>query len=196
MLLGDLRGKFLTENIGFGKKVLDIGCRDGELTGYFAKGNEVLGADIDSIALKRAEEKLGIRTIHLDLNSPWECLPKNHFDVVVAAEVIEHLYYPSVVTERVKKVLKPGGLFIGTVPNAFSLKNRMRLWFLQKKGTSLEDPTHINHFTVKELKETLDKHFECVSVYGAGRLGLLANIFPQELAFNLFFYAKDPRNQV
>ncbi|HET6453060.1 MAG TPA: methionine biosynthesis protein MetW [Armatimonadota bacterium] len=39
------RGWYLAEWIGQGKQVLDLGCRDGELTRFFAAGNKVTGAD-------------------------------------------------------------------------------------------------------------------------------------------------------
>lgn len=78
-LFKDLRGEFLRSNIGTDKKVLDIGCRDGELTETYYKGNEVLGVDIDSRALELAEKKLGIKTLHRDLNGDWS-LPPDSLD--------------------------------------------------------------------------------------------------------------------
>lgn len=193
VLLGDIRGPFLKETIGTGKHVLDIGCRDGALTKSFFEGNIITGVDIDSEALARAHSNLGIETKHVDLNSDWEIQSKS-FDVVVAAEILEHLYYPSVVIEKVRDVLVPGGVFVGTVPNAFSLTNRLRYLAKHKKGTPLEDPTHINHFTVKELQSLLEVQFSQVTVTGFGRFSRLASIFPQTFAFGLSFVARDPRS--
>lgn len=39
------------------------------------------------------------------------------FDVIVSFQVIEHLYDPSAMLERVKNHLKPNGIFIVTTPN-------------------------------------------------------------------------------
>lgn len=193
MLLGEERGAFLREHIGTGKRVLDIGCRDGALTGTYCEGNSVLGVDIDSEALKRAQESLGIETRYIDLNGNW-ALPKNSFDAVVAAEVLEHLYYPLQVTEKVSAVLNKDGIFLGTIPNAFSIKHRIRYLLLKKKGTPMEDPTHINHFTVKEIKNILETYFEHVTVHGIGRYATLARIFPQLFAFDLLFAARVPKS--
>lgn len=165
--LGDERGGFIKHHIGTGKTVLDIGCRDGTFTAYYAEGNDVLGADVDRIALGKAQEKLGIKTLHVDLNGPWDEIPKNPpsisrrsgFDVVVAAEIIEHLYYPAIVLEKIAAVLKPGGMLVGSVPHAFSLQNRLRLALGTKRGTPLQDPTHINHFWWREFKTLLEKDF-------------------------------------
>ena len=189
VLLGDVRGAFLKSALGTGKRVLDIGCRDGALTKSFAEGNTVVGADIDAEALARARANLGIETIQIDLNADWGVAPRS-FDAVVAAEILEHLYYPAVVIGKVADVLKPEGMFVGTVPSAFSLVNRLRYLVKRKKGTPLEDPTHINHFTVAELRALLGERFENVEVIGYGRLGWLARRFPQTFAFGLFFVAK------
>ncbi len=191
LILGDERGSFLKEKIGSGKKVLDIGCRDGALTKYYAKDNEVLGCDVDSEALSRAEKFLGITTKHLDLNGDWG-LPKNNFDVVVAAEVVEHLYYPVHVFKKINDVLKTGGFFVGTIPHAFSIQNRVKLFFGSKSGTPLQDPTHINHFCHKEFKKLLEKQFVNVEIKGitSPRYNKLTFIFPFFFAHDIMFYAQ------
>lgn len=189
VLLGGERGRFIADHVGTGKRILDIGCRDGALTASFAPGNTVLGADIDSEALARAQERLGIQTVQIDLNGVWG-LGTERFDAVVAAEVVEHIYYPEKVFEKVHQVLVPGGVFVGTVPNAFSLANRVRYLLKQKKNTPLMDPTHINHFVVAELSRLLAERFVDVEIEGLGRLGILAKQFPQAFAFDLAFVAR------
>jgi hypothetical protein len=86
--------------------------------------------------------------------------------------------------------LKPGGAFIGSVPNAFSLKNRLRYLAGRKKNTPLEDPTHINQFSAAELSRVLGGHFQSVTVTGLGRHERLARLWPNMLAFDLVFIAK------
>jgi len=185
------RGGFIRSRVRDGSKVLDIGCRDGGLTAeYVGKAGSVCGLDIDAGALEIAK-KLGIETIQVDLNGPWNIEPRS-FDHVVAAEVVEHLYYPDEVFRKIAEVLKPGGTVLGTVPNAFSLRNRARYLMASKQHTPLMDPTHINHFTVRELTGLLEARFTDVRVIGAGRLGKLAERFPQEFAFDLFFEATAP----
>lgn len=190
VLLGDERGAFLRTMISKDKRVLDIGCRDGALTAYYMEGNTVLGLDVDNEALSRARKR-GINTKLVDLNAQWG-IPSQSMDVVVAAEIIEHLYYPEMVLEKTAYVLKKDGMLVGTVPNAFSFAHRIRYVLLRKKGTPLEDPTHINHFTVAELRQILQAQFKEVKIVGIGRLGMLARMFPQLFAFDLCFVAKHP----
>lgn len=185
------RGSFLRKHIGVGKKVLDIGCRDGELTSTYNEGNTVAGADIDSAALERAKTKLGIETFHVDLNDSWP-FEKNVYDVVVACEFLEHIYYPEQVMQKAKELLKDGGLMVGTIPHAFSLQSRVKFLLGTKKGTPLEDPTHINHFTYREFREMLERNFEVIEIgtYVPPRYKLFAKLFPYLFAHDLMFAAK------
>jgi 2-polyprenyl-3-methyl-5-hydroxy-6-metoxy-1,4-benzoquinol methylase len=188
-ILKNERGELLKELVGQGKRVLDIGCRDGALTEFFVEGNKVLGLDIDERALQEASKK-GIETKLIDLNGDWEQLSNEKFDVVVAGEVLEHLYHPEKVAEKVSRLLNPQGKFIGSVPNAFSLKNRLRYLFGSKRYTPLSDPTHITQFNAGELEEILKKSFSKVKIMGLGRYGRLAALSPNLFAFDLFFVAE------
>lgn len=172
------RGEFLRRRIGINKRVLDIGCRDGALTATYCQGNDVLGIDIDAYALRSAGQTLEIQTKHADLNEPWD-IAEASFDVVVAGEVLEHLYNPRAVIRRIRAVLKPGGRLVGSVPHAFCLQNRVRLLFGTKKHTPLMDPTHINQFFHRELQSMLECEFSRVEVLGlsSGRYSWL----PQSL---------------
>lgn len=187
------RGNLFAKLVGTGKRVLDLGCRDGSLTTFFAKGNKVLGVDIDEVSLKRARENVGIETVSFDIQSDWTALSGKTFDAVVAGEFLEHIYYPDKVTAKVARVLTPEGIFVGSVPNAFSLKNRLRYLKGTKKYTPLSDPTHINHFSVKDLREMFLKHFKECEIIGLGRYAFLARHFPNYFAFDLAFLAKNPR---
>lgn len=190
-IIMDVRGDFLRRHIGNDKNILDIGCRDGALTSTYARGNTVTGADIDSDALVSAKEALDIKTIHVDLNGEWP-FEKAHYDVVVACEFLEHVYYPDVVMDKVKQILKPGGQFIGTIPHAYSLQSRIKFLLGIKKGTPLEDPTHINHFTYKEFRKLLDARFEIIEIdtYVPSRYRWLAKLFPYVFAHDLMFAVK------
>lgn len=145
------RGPILQRWIGKGKKVLDLGCRDGMLTKSFLSNNEVIGVDIDKTALSMAEKRLKIKTLWLDLNNEWP-FEGESFDCIVACEILEHLFFLEPFLQNVKKTLKRGGLFLGSVPNAFRFKNRLRfLWGKEYEN----DPTHVRQFSFRALKELL-----------------------------------------
>lgn len=184
------RGVLFQELIGTGKRVLDLGCRDGTLTRHFATGNEVVGADVDSHALSVAAETLGIRTVQFDFNAGEWPVEAASFDVVVAAEVLEHLFHPERVLERIRSVLRPGGLFVGSVPNAFSLKCRLRYLLGSKRGTPLADPMHINQFEWHEFRKLLGTTFTDVELHPLGRWQRCMRYAPALAAFGIGFSAR------
>lgn len=154
------RGHYLKKWIGQDKKVLDLGCRDGMLTEYYAKENQVVGVDIDRKALGLAEKRLGIETCWADLNQEWP-FGENSFDVIVACELMEHIFFLDSFLDKIQKTLKKGGIFIGSVPNAFRMRNRWKFLF----GREFEnDPTHVRQFSVSRLEMTLKERFQSVEV--------------------------------
>jgi ubiquinone/menaquinone biosynthesis C-methylase UbiE len=146
------RAAWFMPRLGRGKRVLDVGCRDGTMTSRLADGNEMVGVDVDPAALARATEAHGFETHQVNLNQEGLPFPAESFDAVIAGEVLEHLQFPEVVVEELRRVLKPDGLFMGTVPNAFRLYNRLR--FLTGRDFE-DDPTHLHHFSPSSLRALL-----------------------------------------
>ena len=183
---GDERGELIAALVGGpGLRVLDLGCRTGALTQYYAPGNEVVGVDVDRDALERARERLAIETHWADAEDalPFE---DASFDVVVMGEVLEHLADPAAAAANVLRVLRPGGRFVGSVPNAFRLKNRLR--FL--RGLPPEhDPTHLQLFSPAKLR-TLLAGFEDVRV--RWEVGRFTRLHPRLLANVQVFVATKP----
>jgi len=190
------RGELFVKLVGSGKKVLDIGCRDGRIARYLlAAGNDVTGFDVDSNALKRCPSQM--KTEWKDLNDDWQVGFEGQFDVVIASEVIEHIYYSDKTVNRIASVLKSDGAFIGSVPNAFNIKNRLRLVLGDIKNTPLAEPTHINHFSYRSLKSLLSNHFEMVWVSGVARprWSRIARLLPGLGSSLLVFKAQKPKSQ-
>ena len=165
---------------GPGRDVLDLGCRDGALTQAYAGGNAIVGVDADREALAEAQ-KLGIETRWADLDDalPFEA---GTFDVVVAGELLEHLRDPRRVVSEVLRVLRSGGTFVGSVPNAYRLKNRLRFLTGRKPEN---DPTHLQMFAPADVRAFLDG-FEDVHLHLiAGRLvPLHARLFANDVVFS------------
>ncbi|HSX36464.1 MAG TPA: methyltransferase domain-containing protein [Patescibacteria group bacterium] len=110
------------------KKILDIGCGDG----YFLKGLrdalparrkvELWGVDYSKSKLRQAK-KQGFSTKWCDLEQGLP-FPDATFDVVYAAELIEHLFNPDFLLEECHRVLKPKGTIIVSTPNLQAWYNR------------------------------------------------------------------------
>jgi SAM-dependent methyltransferase len=150
---------------GPGLDVLDLGCRTGALTQHYAEGNHVVGVDVDRRALERASERLGIETVWADVEDalPFE---DQSFDVVVAGELFEHLADPAAAVANVWHALHPGGRLVGSVPNAFRLKARLRFALGRHPDP---DPTHLQLFNADALRRLLREFQEVRIGYAVGR---------------------------
>ncbi len=184
---GDDRAALIASIVGGpGLRVLDLGCRTGALTQYYAKGNSVVGVDVDRAALEHAVERLGIEAVWADVE---EELPFQDasFDVVVAGELFEHLAEPAAAVAHILRVLRPGGLLVGSVPNAFRLKYRLRYLAGRPPET---DATHLQLFTPAALRALLAS-FEDVELRFV--VGRYVRVNPRLTANVQVFTARTPR---
>lgn len=149
------RARLFGSWIGQGKDVLDLGCRDGTLTRHLLDSNRVVGADIDADALEVARRDYGMEVYCLNLNAALP-FPPASFDVVVLAETLEHLPYPRITLAEIHKILRAGGQFIGNVPLAYHLNDRWRVLCGKRLDS---DPTHVQYFSYRSLKEVLQQFF-------------------------------------
>jgi methionine biosynthesis protein MetW len=169
---------------GPGRRVLDLGCRDGALTRAYLDGNDVVGVDADREALAEAA-KLGIETHWADLDQTLD-FPDASFDVVVAGELLEHLRDPRRLVEEIRRVLRPEGTFVASVPNAYRLKGRL-LFLLGRPPEN--DPTHLQMFSAADVQALL-AGFEARDVhYVAGRL---VPLHPRLFANDIVFAGRKP----
>ncbi|MDQ2959907.1 MAG: class I SAM-dependent methyltransferase [Candidatus Dormibacteraeota bacterium] len=111
-----------------GTRVLDIGCGNGRHAFEALRhGAEVVAIDLDSAALAEVERMAGamsaagevavggsLRTVVADaLHLPFD---DDGFDVVIAAEVLEHITEDGAAMTELCRVLRPGGRLAVTVP--------------------------------------------------------------------------------
>jgi ubiquinone/menaquinone biosynthesis C-methylase UbiE len=178
------RGQLFSDWIGTNKKVLDLGGRDGTLTKYFIKQNNVTLADIDENALQYAKKNYQVETIKVDLNQSLPFLD-NSFDVVVMAEVLEHLPYPKITLSEIKRVLKTNGEFIGNLPLAYHLKDRWQI-IRGRKLLISGDPTHLQFLSYEEV-QNLISNFLHIAEITILKGGILSNKFPKAFARNVAF---------
>ena len=166
---------------GPGQRVLDLGCRYGALTRAYTEGNHVVGVDVDRYALAQAARSLGIETVWADVEEPLP-LEDESFDVVVAGELIEHLREPERLVAEARRVLRPGGRIVGSVPNFFRLRNRLSML---KGGPLDHDPTHLRIFAPRDVRELLADWDEVELHYLASRfLRLSPRLFGNIVVFS------------
>jgi SAM-dependent methyltransferase len=181
---GPERSPLFHDWVGTGGQVLDLGCRFGALTRAYLDGNEVVGVDVDREALAEARS-LGIDTVWADVA---DALPfdEESFDVVVLGELLEHLPLPRRTVGEARRVLRRGGRLVGSVPNAYRLKARLRFLLGAAPDT---DPTHLRLFSPDAVRRLLDGFDQVQLRFVAGRL---TPLHPRLLANDICFRARKP----
>ena len=179
------RGALFSKWIGKNKKVLDLGGRDGTLTRYYCNNNKVTIGDIDEKALSYAKDNYDVETEIINLNETLP-FPDNSFDYVVMAEVLEHLPYPMITLGEIKRVLKKDGLFIGNLPLAYHLKDRIQILRGRKLMIS-GDPTHLQFLSYQDVTKLLSVFFiiKKIEVLKGGKKK--SAMFPRLFARNIAF---------
>ncbi len=172
-----------------GEKVLDVGTERGVIAKHLMElGFDVYAIDVNEVSVKKARKK-GVNAIKLDVETEKLPFPKKFFDTVWAGEVVEHLLDPDFFFEEVDGVLKDDGVFIFTVPNVTSFKNKIRvlLGFMPQFACcySSLDHGHMRDYNLDEANLLVSKHnFKITKVLADKitinriNLGFLAKIIP------------------
>jgi SAM-dependent methyltransferase len=178
--------KYFPAQIGENKRVLDLGCRDGVVTKTFAAGNTLTCLDVDRQACRLCGASLEAEIIWHDLNEPLP-LPNENYDVVVLSDVLEHVFLVEPLIAEIRRVLKTGGIFLGSTPNAYYWTNRLKM----ARGLDLAeytDATHVHHFSLASLKKLLASSFQDVEITPYGKNVFLRS-WPTLLANDFFWKA-------
>lgn len=94
--------------------ILDLGCGDGRSADLFRRllpSCHWTGVDIEDSPEVNSRARNDVTFVSYDgQNLPFET---NSFDLVYSYQVMEHVRHPEDVLREVKRVLRPGGWFIG-----------------------------------------------------------------------------------
>jgi len=145
-------------------KLLDVGVGRGEiLISAIQAGWECEGVEPSTTFADYVEDRVGVKIWRHPIE---ECdIPESEFDVVILSAVLEHLYDPAAVVEKISRFLKPGGLLYLDVPNEMGLffrvgnayqKLRGRKWCVNLAPTF--PPFHIFGFSPTSLRLLLKKY--------------------------------------
>ena len=133
-------------------RILDLGCSSG-LLGAKAKllGHSVTGVDV--LDIPAARERLDRFFIaDLDRGIPKEV--GRDYDIVLCADVIEHVREPEKLLEQIRDLLTPRGMVIGSVPNFghWYSRGRTALGLFDYDQRGLLDHGHVRFFTRRSLR--------------------------------------------
>ncbi|MAF50505.1 MAG: methyltransferase type 11 [Nanoarchaeota archaeon] len=141
------------------KKVLDVGCSSGTLGKHLKehKNCRVWGLDISQKAVDEAKETYEDAAV-MDLDRDEFPFKNEKFDVIVFADVLEHVVEPREVLNRFKEYLENDGIIVISIPNVATIAMRLHLLFGNWNYTQLGtlDNTHLRFFTRKTMKNMIE----------------------------------------
>lgn len=146
--------------VGNNKRVLEIGCGPGSITKILAEQGscKVTGLELDPEAIRKVTPYCE-QVLQADLNSSeWtqRLDGMDKFDVVVAADVLEHLYNPWSVLPQMASLLNSEGYIVISLPHIGHAAVMACLinGDFEYRDWGLLDRTHIRFFGLKNI-ETL-----------------------------------------
>ncbi len=142
--------------VGKRKKVLEFGCGPGHMSKILAKRMKcsVTGIELDARAAQHARRYCQeVHNVDLDLVNVLEVVGKERFDVILFADILEHLRRPEEVLSAACQLLRPNGYVVASVPNVgyCGLVGELLCGRFQYRELGLLDKTHIRFFTRRSL---------------------------------------------
>jgi len=147
--------------VGRDRRVLELGPAAGYMSRVLRdRGCTVVGIELDpqmaGLAAQFCERVIVGDLDTIDLESE---LGSDRFDVIVAADVLEHLKNPLAALRRLRAFLAQDGFFVMSLPNVAHGSVRLALlegrFNYQKSG--LLDETHLRFFTRESIDQLLDE---------------------------------------
>ena len=140
-------------------RILDVGCSKG----FIAKNLQDYDFEFHGIELNKEDAKEAkkyykeIKIADLDLDKV--SYQNNFFDIIIMADIIEHLKSSSGTVKYFAQFLKKEGMMILSTANIANIYVRLRLLFgnFDYEVRGIMDKTHLRFFTLKTFRQ-LAKH--------------------------------------
>lgn len=128
--------------------VLDFGCGEKPYKALFRNARSYVGVDLEVSGHDHAQSKV-------DFFYDGRTLPfrDGRFDAVVSFEVLEHVFNVDEVLGEIRRVLKPGGQLLITIPFAWD-EHEAPYDFARYTSFGIEEVLERNGIEVVELRKT------------------------------------------
>lgn len=149
------RAAHLRAHVGVGDRVLDLGCGDGAFAEVVG-GVDWVGVDVAAAAIDRARARHpGATWERVDEDGPLP-LADSSFDAVWCSETLEHIADTARFLGEARRVLKPGGPLVVTVPAHPRVASALRVLLggMERIAPPLGD--HLRFYSARSLRDVLD----------------------------------------
>ena len=168
-------------------EILDIGSNEGYLANKYTEYGNVTANEVNKKGIDLCKKR-GLACIEGDFFSiPDEY--NERFDVIIAGDIIEHIFDTDAFLKKIYLLLKSRGVLILTTPNIASFGRRIML--LSGINPFIEFSTllpykefnvgHIRYYTIKNIKDQLKfNNFSNIKIMG-DRINFTDNLYSRKL---------------
>lgn len=150
--------RIIQDRLPDGGAVLDIGCYTAPLFDILPKTIKYTGIDFDEEAIHIAQGK-GAVVYKINLDEEKIDM-QDKFDIVVVAEILEHLKRPKEMIMATRRLLKDDGIAIISLPNENTAYHRLlSLLGLGIDMCAFEGFKHLHLPTIRQSEAFLKKEF-------------------------------------
>ena len=176
------------------EQIFEIGCGSGA-TGMAIKQKfpdvNYIGMDSNEKATQIAQTRLD-KVIVSDVEKvPLDTLGlvKGYFDLIICADILEHLYDPWKTLFALRDYLKPNGKIFASIPNVQYINHIINFlhgnWTYEHDG--IMDVTHIRFFTFNEIVKMLSgTGYNIIHCSGAINSKMQSDKWPNDFDFGKF----------
>lgn len=141
--------------------VLDVGCGSGMLGQYLSQEKKCVvdGVDFDEAAIEICSPSYRFTAVkNLEVDLLTDVFASKAYDYIVVADVIEHLVNPDKMLSELKKLIKPDGTIIFSVPNITHIAVGFEMLFgcFEYRNNGLLDNTHLRFYSKQSLLNKLE----------------------------------------
>lgn len=166
-----------------GSKVLDIGCGNGIL-GWLLKDQnvELVGVEPSEYAAELAHPHYD-KIFNGTIEDYFDCHDDlSDFDIIVFADVLEHLIRPDEVLRRIKPKMSSSCKLLVSIPNIahYSVLRCLLKDQFEYVDSGILEKTHLRFFTLDSFKNLLD-HVDFIpeSIFGLCQITKTSERFPR-----------------
>jgi ubiquinone/menaquinone biosynthesis C-methylase UbiE len=147
-------------------RILEVGCGGGHVLRLFP-GADLTGVDVSGEMLRKARHNLAGYRVRLLKGELKELdLPEGGFDKIICSEVLEHTVDPESMLRQMRRLLRPGGRVVITLPNDGLIRRLKKL--VRCSGLSVfpslhriswgGEECHLHAWRRREMREMLSRH--------------------------------------
>jgi ubiquinone/menaquinone biosynthesis C-methylase UbiE len=147
------------------ERYLDVGCGNGFITEVVAPGfKEVVGIDVEEVRLEEFREHVSDKSDFkvLSMSAAEMEFPDEFFSFITSFEVLEHVPDLESTVREIKRVCKPGGIVVISVP---------QVWFpFENHGARVGDRIYSNKIPLLPYLRPLHRKYSLARVFSSAEM--------------------------